>query len=46
MSWHAQRREVEILETAGESLIGMSLLFGSKIAIDARVGGEVLIEPA
>ncbi len=46
VSWHAQRREVEIVETAGEALLGMALLLGSQISIDARVGGEVLIEPA
>ena len=43
--WHGRRLEVEILETAGESLLGMALLFGSRISIDARVNGEVLIEP-
>ena len=46
MSWHTQRREVEIVETDGEALLGMALLLGSQISIDARVGGEVLIEPA
>ena len=46
VSWHAQRREVEIVETAGEALLGMARLLGSQISIDARVGGEVLIEPA
>ena len=46
VSWHTQRREVEIVETDGEALLGMALLLGSQISIDARVGGEVLIEPA
>ena len=44
--WHGRRLAVEIVETAGESLLGMALLLGSHISIDARVGGEVLIEPA
>ena len=44
--WHGRRLAVEIVETAGESLLGMALLLGNHISIDARVGGEVLIEPA
>ena len=43
--WHGRRLEVEILETAGESLLGMALLLGSRISIDALVNGEVIIEP-
>ena len=46
VSWHDQQRDVEIVETAGETLLGMALLLGSRISIDARVGGEVFIEPA
>lgn len=45
VSWHAQQREVEIVETAGEPLLGMALLLGSRVSMDVRMGGEVLIEP-
>lgn len=45
VSWHEQRREVRVLETEGESLLGLSLLLGSKLTVNARVGGDVLIEP-
>ena len=44
MSWHGQNRTVVVLETRGEPLLGTSLLSGSKISIDMRGGGEVLIE--
>jgi clan AA aspartic protease len=44
VSWHGGLREVVVLEIAGEPLIGMSLLQGSRLKVDARRGGEVLIE--
>ena len=44
VSWHGQSRRVTVLETGGEPLLGTSLLSGSKIFIDMRTGGEVLIE--
>ena len=46
VSWHGSPLEVEIVENESESLLGMGLLMGSKITIDARIGGEVLIEEA
>ena len=42
--WHGRRRALQVLETDGESLIGMSLLEGSVITIQDRAGGSVLIE--
>ena len=42
--WHGQPRGVVVIETASESLIGMALLVGSRITVDARICGEVLIE--
>ena len=44
VSWHGSLREVVVLEIEGEPLIGMSLLLGSRLTVDARRGGEVLIE--
>ena len=44
VSWHGSLREVVVLEIAGEPLIGMSLLLGSRLTVDARRGGEVQIE--
>lgn len=42
--WHGRRRALQVLETDDESLVGMSLLEGSDITIQARAGGSVLIE--
>ena len=42
--WHGQPRDVVVIETASESLIGMALLVGSRMTVDARICGEVLIE--
>ena len=44
VSWHGRSREVEVIETESESLLGMALLIGSKIAVDAQIGGDVVIE--
>ena len=44
VSWHGQSRRVIVVETGDEPLLGTSLLSGSRISIDMRGGGEVLIE--
>ena len=44
VSWHGQIRRVAVVETGGEPLLGTSLLLGSRISIEMRTGGEVLIE--
>lgn len=44
ISWHGQLRDVEVVETDGDPLLGMAVLIGSKITVDARIGGEVVIE--
>ena len=42
--WHGRSREILILEAAGDSLLGMELLEGSQVTIQARVDGAVVIE--
>ena len=44
VTWHGLLREVQVVETDGDALLGMALLVGSKITVDARIGGQVLIE--
>ena len=44
VSWHGQLVEVEVLQTEGESAIGMSLLENSIVKLQVWDGGEVLIE--
>ena len=44
VSWHRQRRNVIVLESSSESLLGMALLSGSRVTLDVRADGGVLIE--
>ena len=44
-SWQGQLIEVDVLETASESAIGMSLLENSTLTVQVWDGGNVLIEP-
>ena len=46
VSWHGRRRNVIALESSSESLIGMSLLSGSRVTLDVWADGSVLIEDA
>ncbi len=41
--WHGSIREVEVVDVGTEPLIGMGLLYGSNINIDAVPGGQVTI---
>ena len=41
--WHGQRREIKALNMEGDPLIGMALLRGSNISIDALPAGAVTI---
>ena len=41
--WHGQRLGIEVLNMEGDPLIGMDLLRGSSISIDALPGGGVTI---
>ena len=44
VSWHGQSHNVVVIETSSGSLLGMALLLGSRVAFDAQIGGEVVIE--
>ena len=46
VSWHGQPREVEVFESIDQPLLGMELLEGSNVVLDANEGGEVIIEEA
>lgn len=43
MLWHGRRRVVEVLDLGDEPLVGMDLLRGSNISVDAAPGGVVAI---
>lgn len=42
--WRGRRRNAIVLDSASESLLGMSLLEGSKVTMNVQIGGSVLIE--
>ncbi|MDE2844635.1 MAG: clan AA aspartic protease [Chloroflexota bacterium] len=42
--WHGQLKTIRILEASGAPLLGMRLLSGSQLTIQAMEGGQVLIE--
>jgi clan AA aspartic protease len=43
--WHGQSRAVDVLETDNDPLIGMALLYGSRLLLDVIDGGAVTISP-
>ncbi len=45
IEWNEEPRSVEVLVTDGRPLLGMVLMDGSHIGIDASSGGEVTVEP-
>ena len=45
-NWHGQNRLTPILESDSEPLLGMAMLWGSRLIVDAWDGGEVIIEEA
>ena len=46
IDWHGRRRDIGVLATREESLLGMLLLRGSKLTATANPGGAVIIEDA
>ena len=42
--WHERRREIRVLETLDEAIIGTDLLWGSTLTMQMREGGDVIIE--
>lgn len=41
--WNGRERSVPVQETDGDVLLGMSLLYGSRLLLDAVDGGQVAI---
>lgn len=42
--WHGRERPVDVLASEGGGLIGMALLYGSRLTIDVVPGGLVVID--
>ena len=44
VSWHGEQRPVLVHRITGDPLIGMALLEGCRLTVDARDDGDVIIE--
>ena len=44
VSWHGRPSDVLVLESDSAPLLGMTLLWGSKVTVDALHNGQVTIE--
>ncbi len=44
VSWHGRLRDVLVLQSDSVPLLGMTLLWGSRVTVDALDDGEVIIE--
>lgn len=42
--WHGEERDVTVAAADGDPLVGMELLSGSRLTMEATPGGDVLIE--
>ena len=45
VSWHGRLTDALVLRSGSEPLLGMTLLWGSRVTLDAIAQGEVRIEP-
>ena len=45
VSWNGQNRMTPIFEVEGQPLLGMAMIWGSRLTVDAHEGGDVVIEP-
>ncbi|MBT9149622.1 MAG: hypothetical protein DDT28_01057 [Dehalococcoidia bacterium] len=43
--WYGQEREVLVLQADGGPLVGMSLLYGSRVMLEVVDNGDVTIDP-
>ena len=44
VSWDGQERLTIIFESDSDPLLGMAMLWGSRLTVDAKEGGDVVIE--
>jgi clan AA aspartic protease len=45
VQWHGQQRKVPALQVSGSPLLGMALIEGSRVTLDAIPNGPVHIQP-
>ena len=46
VSWHGRLHEIEVFQSIDQPLLGMELLEGSRVSVDAWDGGDVVIHEA
>lgn len=46
VSWHGRTRPAPVFAAGDEPLLGMAMLWGSRLTVDAWDGGDVIIEEA
>lgn len=44
--WHGRLHEIEVFQSIDQPLLGMELLEGSRVSVDAWDGGDVVIQEA
>ena len=44
--WHGRLHEIEVFQSIDQPLLGMELLDGSRVSVDAWDGGDVIIQEA
>ena len=44
VSWNGQSKITPIFESESQPLLGMAMIWGNRLVVDARAGGEVTIE--
>ena len=46
VSWHDRLHEIEVFQSIDQALLGMEMLEGSRVSVEAWDGGNVIIEEA
>ena len=42
--WHERPRDVVVIQSEDAAMIGMNLIWGSRVTLEARTDGDVMIE--
>lgn len=43
--WHEKPIEIIIVESEGTAMVGMNLIWGSRVTLEAKEEGDIIIEP-
>lgn len=45
VNWHDKARDILVVESEGTAMVGMNLIWGSRVTLEAREDGDIVIEP-